>query len=166
MSSLHRSHLFFLFKEVLSFARRSGLMDDVSGSFVPPMQNKLQRGSDKSEDLSGRALSAHVVAQLDAHLHLLGGASRYVCSGWAADDLRFMHRTIYQVLRDTGRRPEEVHSLTRDRVRWVDGKPSLIYDNHKARRAKRRLPIAESTAKTIEAWRDHLDQLPLTADSP
>lgn len=166
-SPTHRSFLFSQFNEVVNFSRRSGLMDHVPGSFVVPAQLGVRRrGVEQSEDLSGRALPAHVVAQLDAHLHLLGMTSNFACVGWSADDLREMHRTIYQVLRDTGRRPEEVNSLKRDCVQWVDGKPSLIYDNHKARRLKRRLPIGESTAQIIEAWRERLDRLPITADSP
>ncbi len=67
---------------------------------------------------------AHVVAQLDANLHLLGADSNYACAGWTVDDLRFMHRTIYQVLRDTGRRPDEVNSLKRDCLRWSMASPA------------------------------------------
>jgi integrase len=32
--------------------------------------------------------------------------------------------------------------------------PVLLYDNHKARRLGRRLPILESTAKAITEWRE------------
>lgn len=167
VSPQHRATLFRNFQDVLRFARRSSLMDHIPGSFQIEERTNLQRRrKSQSEDMAGRALPAHVVAQLDAHLHLLGAESNYVCAGWSAEDLRFMHRTIYQVLRDTGRRPDEVNSLKRDCLRWVDDKPSLIYDNHKARRRDRRLPIATSTANLIQQWRDHLDQLALTADSP
>lgn len=142
-------------------------MDHVPGTFEVEIRTNLKRRkTSDSEDMAGRALPQHVVAQLDAHLHLLGADSNFESVGWSADDLRFMHRTIYQVLRDTGRRPDEVNSLKRDCLRWADGKPSLIYDNRKARRFGRRLPIAESTATLIQQWRDHFDQLAVTADSP
>lgn len=65
-----------------------------------------------------------MVDQLDAHLHLLGMTSNFACSGWSPDDLRDIHRTIDQVLHDTGRRPEEVNSLKRDCVQWVTASPA------------------------------------------
>ena len=61
-------------------------------------------------------------------------------------------RTAVQVAIDTGRRPEEIVSLpldclTRDR----DGKAVLVYDNRKAARDRRRLPVSEDTAAVITA---------------
>ena len=52
-----------------------------------------------------------------------------------------MHHTIYRILRDTGRRPGEVVSLRLDCLEIIDGQHNLIYDNHKAGRMRRRLPI-------------------------
>ncbi|MFI5065501.1 MAG: tyrosine-type recombinase/integrase [Streptosporangiales bacterium] len=61
-------------------------------------------------------------------------------------------RAAAQVAIDTGRRPEEIVSLpldclTRDR----DGKAVLVYDNRKAARDRRRLPVSEDTAAVITA---------------
>jgi integrase len=61
-------------------------------------------------------------------------------------------KTAVQLAIDTGRRPEEITSLpldclTRDR----DGKPVLIYNNIKAHRDRRRLPVSEHTAAVIIA---------------
>jgi len=61
-------------------------------------------------------------------------------------------RTAVQIAIDTGRRPEEIVSLpldclTRDR----DGKAVLVYDNRKADRDRRRLPVSEDTAVVIIA---------------
>lgn len=51
---------------------------------------------------------------------------------------------------DTGRRPEEICGLSFScLVRDQDGLGVLIYDNHKANRLGRRLPISEATAQTI-----------------
>ena len=58
-----------------------------------------------------------------------------------------MHHTIYQILRDTGRRPGEVVSLHLDCLEVIDGQHNLIYDNHKAGRMRRRLPITTDTAE-------------------
>ena len=50
-----------------------------------------------------------VIRQLDQHLDLLGPAGRH--GSMSAPDLQAMHQTIYQILRDTGRRPGEIVSL-------------------------------------------------------
>jgi len=62
-----------------------------------------------------------------------------------AADLQAMHQVIYQILRDTGRRPGEVVSLRTGCVEVTGGQHSLIYDNHKAGRMRRRLPITTGT---------------------
>ncbi|WP_204079848.1 tyrosine-type recombinase/integrase [Mycobacterium riyadhense] len=59
-------------------------------------------------------------------------------------------RVATQIGIDTGRRPEDilalpVNCLDRDK----DGAPVLVYDNAKANRLGRRLPIGETTAKVI-----------------
>jgi integrase len=66
-------------------------------------------------------------------------------------------RTAVQITIDTGRRPEEIVSLpldclTRDR----DGKAVLVYDNRKAGRERRRLPVSEDTAAVIIAQQAHV----------
>ena len=65
----------------------------------------------------------------------------------SAADLQAMHQTIYQILRDTGRRPGEIVSLKIGCVEVIDGQHNLIYDNHKAARLRRRLPITADTAE-------------------
>ena len=51
---------------------------------------------------------------------------------------------------DTGRRPDEIARLMLDCLETdPDGKPVLIYDNFKAHRNGRRLPIAAATAAII-----------------
>jgi integrase len=61
-------------------------------------------------------------------------------------------RTAVELLIDTGRRPGEICALPLDCLdRDGDGKPVLVYDNDKAARKARRLPIAESTAAVIGA---------------
>ena len=61
-------------------------------------------------------------------------------------------RTAVELAIDTGRRPEEICELDFDCLsRDDDGMPVLIYDNHKANRLARRLPISEQTADVILA---------------
>ena len=59
-------------------------------------------------------------------------------------------RTIVELVIDTGRRPDEICTLAWDCLtRDSDGSPVLIYDNHKAGRMGRRLPVTEATATLI-----------------
>src|SRR6266576_4290053 len=53
---------------------------------------------------------------------------------------------------DTGRRPEDILGLPLDCLaRDADGAPVLVYDNAKAHRLGRRLPVSEATATVITA---------------
>ncbi len=53
--------------------------------------------------------------------------------GWSNDDYAVMRQTIYQLLRDTGRRPGEITALRRDCLDTdPGGGPVLIYTNAKA----------------------------------
>jgi hypothetical protein len=70
-----------------------------------------------------------------------------------------MQQTIYRILRDTGRRPGEVVSLRVGALEVIDGQHNLIYDNHKAARMRRRLPITKETAEIVMAWERHRSQL-------
>ncbi|MET7772598.1 hypothetical protein [Nocardia sp. NPDC005366] len=82
-----------------------------------------------------RDLPAEIMSQLCANLHLLTSAEI---------------RTAVELAIDTGRRPEEICCLSFDCLaRDSDGLPVLIYDNFKANRPGRRLPITEYTATLI-----------------
>jgi integrase len=59
-------------------------------------------------------------------------------------------RTGIELAIDTGRRPEEICDLPFDCLaRDDDGLAVLVFDNHKANRLGRRLPIAETTAQVV-----------------
>jgi len=59
-------------------------------------------------------------------------------------------RVAVELLMDTGRRPAEICTLTWDCLaRAGDGTPVLVYDNAKAHRMRRRLPVSEHTATLI-----------------
>ena len=61
-------------------------------------------------------------------------------------------RTATQIGIDTGRRPEDILNLPLDCLhRDKDGAAVLVYDNAKADRLARRLPISEATAVVITA---------------
>jgi integrase len=55
-----------------------------------------------------------------------------------------------QIAIDTGRRPEDILGLPADCLaRDADGAPVLVYDNAKAHRLARRLPVSQATAAVI-----------------
>ncbi|KAA1248665.1 tyrosine-type recombinase/integrase [Mycobacterium simiae] len=84
-----------------------------------------------------RDLPPEIMAQLCAHLDRLTSPQM---------------RTAVEMAIDTGRRPEEICALDFDCLtRDDDGLPVLIYDNHKANRPARRLPISEQTAAVVIA---------------
>jgi integrase len=91
-----------------------------------------------------RDLPAEIIAQLCGHLDELEAISS-----------RRM-RVAAELLIDTGRRPEEICTLGYGCLdRDSDGAPVLVYDNHKAARLGRRLPVSEATAQLItaqQAW--------------
>jgi hypothetical protein len=104
-----------------------------------------------------------VVAQLDANEGLLAavpgaaGAARVPTLGVLGEHAGEMAVLIYRLLKGTGRRVGEVASL---RLNCLDvdehGKDVLAYDNHKAARMGRRLPLADSelvaAIRTQQAW--------------
>ena len=61
-------------------------------------------------------------------------------------------RVATQIGIDTGRRPEDILALPLDCLdRDKDGAAVLVYDNIKANRLGRRLPISKTTAAVITA---------------
>ncbi len=91
-----------------------------------------------------RDLPAEIIGQLCGHLDELEAISS-----------RRM-RVAVELLIDTGRRPEEICAIGFDCLdRDSDGAPVLVYDNYKAARLGRRLPVSEATAQLVadqQAW--------------
>ena len=86
---------------------------------------------------AGRALPTEVMRQLCARLGDISSPEM---------------RCATELAIDTGRRPEEICDLPYDcLVRDDDGGAVLVFNNHKANRLGRRLPISEATAAVIAA---------------
>ncbi|WP_329390249.1 tyrosine-type recombinase/integrase [Streptomyces sp. NBC_01351] len=94
---------------------------------------------DEPEDAeAGRDLPEAVMRVLCAHLDRLEEMSNTET------------RVATELLIDTGRRPDEIYTLAWDCLESdPDGSPVLVYDNHKAYRLGRRLPIGGETAEVI-----------------
>ena len=155
-SAKHRNLLLYQLAEVVEHGRAVGLMTHVPDTFRPA-RRQVRLREEPNEDELGKALPESVIRQLDAHLHLLGPAGR--AGSIPGTDLQAMQQTIYRILRDTGRRPGEVVSLHLACLEVIDGQHNLIYDNHKAARMRRRLPITTDTATTILDWRERRARL-------
>jgi len=109
----------------------------------------------EDEETAGKDLPAEVMRVLTRHLDQMEAAS--------GRDVR----VAVELLMDTGRRPEEIASLMLDCLETdPDGKPVLVYDNHKAHRNGRRLPIAAATAALITVQQERTRaRFPGTPDS-
>ncbi len=109
-------------------------MDDIPGStFALDLRSHTIAQVETSEDdLDTRSpnMSSH---NSDQHLELLGRHPITPAPGWNPDDYAMMYRTVYQIIRDTGRRP--VRSSGLNAHAWTGSTASpLVYDNRKRRR--------------------------------
>lgn len=106
----------------------------------------------------GKAIPDHIIRILDANLEWLAVDPAYAApAGRTRAFQNLMLQTIYQLLRDLGRRPTEIYSLRRDTLRETDdGQPYIIYDSHKTAEYGLELPIHRSTARVIQTWQNAL----------
>jgi len=145
---------------VLRDAREMGLLATLAPTFAIRRNDGAVHVAD---DQGGRALPAHVVSQLDAHVDLLRathGPRRGVAQssiGVLGDRAGETAVLAYELLKGTGRRAGEVAGLHLDCLDVDEhGRPVLIYDNHKAQRMSRRLPLCDTGLLTAvraqQAW--------------
>jgi integrase len=147
-SSQYRRQVYRRFFRMVDFGRRQGLLEDLPMSFMRDRSHVIPH--DPIEDEFGKSIPIHVQRQLDARVDEIG---RHVTHpGLTSDQRHQMFLTIYMLLRDTGRRSLEVASLKTNYLTRDANGPILIYDNHKAGRYGRRLPIVQSTADVIADW--------------
>ncbi|MFH9967645.1 tyrosine-type recombinase/integrase [Streptomyces mirabilis] len=144
-----RAELLAHFCQLLDFGRRLQILDHVASVFSRHPHHKIPY-EDAAEDMAGKAIPEYVLAQLDAHVDLIGVDLPY--GDMPPEAVQVMLRTVYVLLRDTGRRPWEVRWLRLDCLEAQDGEYFLIWDNHKSRRNRRRLEIGRDTAFAIQEW--------------
>lgn len=145
---------------MLREARDLGVLPALGPTFA---FRRGDRGPRVTSEPPGRALPARVVAQLDTHLDLLAavpgatGAARIATLGALGERAGQIAVLAYQLLKGTGRRVGEVAGLHLDCLDVDEhGKDVLVYDNHKAARMGRRLPLADSglvaAIRAQQAW--------------
>ncbi|WP_175409048.1 tyrosine-type recombinase/integrase [Streptomyces sp. TRM64462] len=150
------------FFEVIDYGRRNGLLDQVPGPFARHSSHRIP-DEVQDEDETGKAIPESVIRQLDQQLHLLGEGIPY--GRMAAGDIKAMFQTAYVVLRDTGRRPQEVARLVLDCLEKDGDEHQLIWDNRKSKRLRRRLPVTQETVDVINAWKARRAGLDLPPNS-
>ena len=145
---------------VIREARDLGLLADLGPTFA---FRRRDGGPRVAGDELGKALPAHVVAALDAELDRLravpgsaGGPSHHGL-GVLTERAGETAVLAYLLLKGTGRRVGEVASLHLDCLGLDEhAKPVLVYDNHKAARMGRQLPLADTalveTIRSQQAW--------------
>ncbi len=141
---------------VLDFGRSAGLLDDLHGTFARHGTHRIVV-EESNEDEIGKAIPESVIRQLDARLDSMGRGFCY--RGYDPQTIEAMFQTVYQVLRDTGRRPREVVSLKRNCLEFDGRDCFLVWNNYKGKRHKRRLPITRDTTEVIQKWAEHRDTL-------
>lgn len=135
-------------KLFLAHARNDDWLDHVPKGFAFNADDKFDRSEDYDEDdLVGRAVPEHVIAQLDNYVDLLDIGREIRPLGMALSCR--LRRLAYRLLRDTGRRVSDLAALRLDCTEKKDDGWNLVYTNVKARRRGRRLPIDESLATEI-----------------
>ena len=157
--SHYRRGLWARLHEVLDFGRATGGLAELAATFHRHATQSI-RDDELNEDELGKAVPETIIAQLDAHLGLWQDGHRYGRSFTLLDSAA-LFQTAYQVLRDTGRRPGELVTLTADCLEIDGSEYALVYDNHKQRRLRRRLPITTDAAAIIQRWQDHRGRIDL-----
>lgn len=105
-----------------------------------------------------RSLNDETIALLDAHLHLLEAGHRGIGYRLPAEVCAQARVTLYVLARESGRRIGELCTLWRNCLEGSQQQWSLRYNNTKARRNGRLLPIGQVAADAIRAMQQVLDR--------
>lgn len=158
-------------KSVLDYGRQQGLLGGVPDSFMLLTEDtrefhSVKRKEDQQEEEGpGKALPDRVITKLLSVLPQMPALKTSTGAYVSGEDAAFMYRTAIRVLIDTGRRPSEIVSLQVGCVLVANSHGAvtytLKYDNHKAQRFGRKLPISAGTAQAILDWEDRRREIDL-----
>ncbi|MEN8654839.1 tyrosine-type recombinase/integrase [Streptomyces sp. 21So2-11] len=140
------------FFELLEFGRREGVPESLSPRFVRHSHHKIKE-VEENEDEIGKSLPDVVIRQLDQNMHTAGEIFSYGRQ-YPREAIKALFRTAYVIMRDTGRRTGEIAGLSLNCLEFDQGKYQLIWDNTKAGRLRRRLPVYSETVDVIKAWKE------------
>lgn len=149
MGFKHKSNLLTMWFKVLDWGRLTERLDGMSATFVRHPSHVIKQ-PEPNEDEIGKAIPDSVIAQLNDHLALLGDGVRH--GRLSKEQVHAMSVAIYELLRDTGRRPYEIAQLETDCLEKDGEHWQLRWDNGKGLRNGRRLPIPAETVSTVHTW--------------
>jgi integrase len=110
--------------------------------------HQSERRTRESQD--AKALPDSVVRALDANVDLLAAGRRHYLM--TEPQVKAMFRTIYSLMRDTGRRPMEICALRTDCIGGTTDEPVLRWYSYKMGRPGRDLPIEQALAREVHEW--------------
>lgn len=156
-SSRNKYEMFQDFKRLLQEGRELPALRGLAPGFRFLTADKLD--GQRTRDRTDKAIPDSVIRILDDNLHLLTVAPDFTHAMGRPGELHsHMLQTIYQLLRDLGRRPTEVLALSRDALHYTDdGHPFLRYDAPKTGDFGLELPIHGSTAEIIKTWSSRIE---------
>lgn len=154
-----RSKYLTVIRRALHYLRGAGFMNSIPMGFAVTPDHRVAR-TRPSDDEPGRALPYRVITALSRAVPSLPDNRGQTGAAISGSDLGTMHRAALRALIDTGRRPNEVCSLrigcvTKSVPFGADGNVveyTLTYDNHKAGRDGRTLPITRETGEALLEW--------------
>ncbi|MEU6721924.1 tyrosine-type recombinase/integrase [Nonomuraea sp. NPDC046802] len=149
MGFKHKSNLLSMWFKVLDWGRLTERLNGMPASFARHPSHVIKQ-PEPNEDEIGKAIPEPVIAQLNDHTALLGQGIRH--GRLTAGQVHAMAVAIYELLRDTGRRPYEIAQLAVDCLEKDGEDWQLRWDNGKGLRNGRRLPIRAETVATIHTW--------------
>lgn len=153
----YRYEHFHRFRRLLHEGRELDALQCLAPAFRFLATDTLPSGRERST--VNKSIPDEVIKVLDENLHLFTVAEDHTyTNGRPAELCNHMHQTIYQLLRDLGRRPSEILGLKRDALQhYDDGRPFIRYDAPKTGDIGLELPIHHSTANIISAWFNRLN---------
>ncbi|WP_181164219.1 tyrosine-type recombinase/integrase [Microbacterium foliorum] len=164
-SSGRQSVILTALRRALRYLWGAGHMQGVSPGFVVDPEEGIARTKTPRTVM---ALPNRVVVALVDAIPKLPLASGQLGSLINAETLLHMHKTALELLAETGRRPNEVCSLkvgcvVENAPDWgeTSGGFTLTYDNHKAGREGRTVPIGADLARRVLEWEAHRQTLSL-----
>ncbi|WP_049822812.1 site-specific integrase [Arthrobacter sp. H41] len=149
--------MFSVFKRLLRDGRELPALHELAPAFRFLSADRLdtpEKPTPEKPTPTSKAIPDSVIRILDNNLHLLSVTAESPYAMGRPPELHsHMLQTIYQLLRDLGRRPTEVLALQRDALHHSDDRqPFIRYDAPKTGDYGLELPIHTSTATIIKDW--------------
>ncbi|WJJ14516.1 site-specific integrase (plasmid) [Prescottella equi] len=142
-----KSKFLYAARQFVTHARRDSWLEGVPRTFDFLPGDTIEGDEADDDDLVGKALPEPIIRQLDQHVGLLRATVHRLPLGKElTTELRLL---AYQLLRDTGRRVSDLAALPLEPIVHEGDEYTLVFDNIKARRRGRKLPIDKSTADAI-----------------